>query len=292
MNPTDVLVFDVGLGQSIFIYPHSHPEYGMLVDCGNTEEFDPIDFLLDKNYISNGILSNLTLTNYDQDHFSGMPYLREKVQIRTVNFAKNLSSSEIKAMKEDVTEALEHTCAIKDTYIHPAPYHQPPYVCQVFHLNKEHLQNPDTNNLSQVVFVEHHGTVICISGDIEEIGWKTLLATQPAIKDWLKKTNILIASHHGRENGYCSEVFTHCSPECVIISDKEIIHDTQRDMYSTYGGHVNGDGVRFAGELDKRKVLTTRDDGHVYIRLLPEGIRSYGSFVHEEVPVRRLTPTM
>src|ERR1700686_3848456 len=127
MEPTDIIIFDVGLGQSIFIYPHSHPQYGMFIDCGHTEDFHPIDFLLKHGLITNNTVSNLTLTNYDQDHFSGLPYLRGKVHIKTVSFASNLTSFEIKELKEEITDALDHVCAIKDTYIHPAPDHLPPY---------------------------------------------------------------------------------------------------------------------------------------------------------------------
>jgi beta-lactamase superfamily II metal-dependent hydrolase len=280
---TDIFVFDVGLGQSIFIYPHSHPEYGMMIDCGNTTDFNPIDYLIEKGYIGE-TLNNLTLTNYDQDHFSGLPYLSEKVGIYSVNFAKNLSSDEIKGLKtKPHTNALVTTCEMKDLYTGKLENYNPPYIKRVFHLEKSDLENYDTNNLSQVVFIEHNGTVICIPGDIEEIGWKMLLKKHPEIKDWLKKTNILVASHHGRENGYCSDIFSHCGPECVIISDKWVIHDTQEDMCSVYGRCVKGDGISFLGDnsAQKRKVLTTRNDGHVFIQLFPGGSRYYSTFSHE-----------
>lgn len=283
MEKTDILIFDVELGQCIFVYPHSNPEYGMLIDCGNTQEFEPIDFLISKGYINNNNLSNLTLTNYDQDHFSGIQHLRSKVAITTVSFAPNLTSSEIKNLKEEpYTEALNHVCHIKDTYINPAPNHIPPFSKQVFHLEKEHLDTHDTNNLSQVVFIEHHGSIICISGDLEEKGWETLFEKQPGIKNWLAKTNIFVASHHGRDNGYYPEIFLHCKPECIIISDKGIIHDTQKDMASVYGQHVNGDGIALNNKPDsKRKVITTRDDGHIYIQLFPGGVRVYSNFSHK-----------
>lgn len=284
---TDILIFDVGLGQSIFIYPHSHPTYGMLVDCGNTEGFEPIDFLLKQGFIANNILSNLTLTNYDQDHFSGIPNLLDKVKIRTVIFAPNLSSSEIKETKEKPhTKALEQVCEVKNIYIHPVPDYLPPYIIRTFCLLKEHIKDPDpnnlTNNLSQVIFIEQHGTVVCVSGDLEEEGWKLLLKNEQEIKIWLGRTNVFIASHHGRNNGYYPAVFLYCRPECIIISDKGIMHDTQKDMSAVYGNHVVGGGVIFNGNfLNKRKVLTTRDSGHLWIQLLTGGERVYKSFSHE-----------
>lgn len=289
MEKTDILIFDVGMGQSIFVYPHFHPEYGMLVDCGNTEDFEPIDFLLEKGFIpkhadnKTNVLHNLTLTNYDQDHFSGLPYLRSKVWIRTVNFASNLSSADIKSLKEPpYSNALEHACDVKDTYTQTAQNYNPPYAKTIFLLQKTDLAEYDTNNLSQVLFIEQHGSVICISGDLEEDGWNIILRKQPAIKTLLARTNVFVASHHGRENGYCPVMFNHCAPECIIISDKGIVHDTQRNMSSLYGGHVVGGGVPFNGSPSSpRKVLTTRDVGHIWIQLDPGGVRTYRNFSHD-----------
>lgn len=185
-------------------------------------------------------------------------------------------------MKEEITDALKHICKIKDAYINPIEDYKPPYTKRVFYLDKYHLENLDTNNLSQIIFIEHYGTAICISGDIEESGWKKLLEVEPSLKDWLKKTNIFIASHHGRKNGYCSDIFLHCTPECIIISDKGIIHDTQRNMCSIYGNCISGNGVIFNGDvIQKRRVLTTRDDGHIWVQLQPNKKRIYRNFKHE-----------
>jgi len=283
MEKTDILIFDVGLGQSVFVYPHTHPEYGMLIDCGHVDNFHPIDFLIEKKFINDKILNNLTITNYDQDHFSDLPYLRTKVGIRTVNFATNLTTTDIKDLKEKPhTEALRHLCDIKDKYTMPAVNYTPPYRMVTYHLNKEHLDNHDTNNLSQVVFIEHYGTIICISGDLEEKGWTALLEKVPGVKEWLKFTNIFIASHHGRDNGYCPDIFPHCKPECIVISDKGIVHETQRNMSTVYANHVVGDGIFFNDDtVNKRKVLTTRSDGHIWIQLTPLKNRAYRNFRHE-----------
>lgn len=277
----DIVIFNVEHGQSILFYPHGAPGYTMLVDCGNTQEFNPIDtilHLLPQDQLGRRVLSNLALTNYDHDHFSGLPYLADKVHISTVSFAKNLTSGEIRSLKEESTDALDKLCEIKDTYIHDAPYHTPPYARQFFHLEKHHFPNGDydTNNLSQVMFVNYHGTTICIGGDLEAVGWTELLKND-GFKEWLRAIDIFIASHHGRENGYAEEIFQHCSPECVIISDKEMVHGTQDGMAQTYASHVRGNGVTFGNlrALTGRKVLTTRNDGHILIKLAPNGVRAY-----------------
>lgn len=276
----DIIVFNVELGQCIFCYPRGNPEYGMLVDCGNTQDFEPVDFLLEKNLIpadgQGHYVSNLTLTNYDHDHFSGLPYLLGKTRISTVRFARNLTSSEIVAQKPEMTDALTRLCALQDTYIHPAPQHQPPYTVTTFSLNKSDFQaqTVTTNNLSQIVFVGYGGSTVCICGDVEATGWEKLLA-KPGITQALGQTSVLVAAHHGRDNGYADEVFGSCTPECIVISDKAIVHDTQEGMAQIYATHVLGAGVAVNGSSMPRKVLTTRSDGHIWIRFLEGGGREY-----------------
>lgn len=279
MERTDVLVFDVGMGQSIFIYSHNHHDYGLMIDCGHEENFHPVDYLIQHGYVTNNKLGRLLVTNYDHDHVSGLPYLRSKVSVDVAYFAKNLTSQEVRTMKPSMTEALESMCKMKEEYTHPVPQGWiPPYEPVVFSLMKEDFDgNHETNNLSQVTFIDHLSTVICVCGDMERDGWEKLSAKHPEIKNWLLRTNIFIAPHHGRDNGYHLDLFnSHLSPECVIISDKKIIHDTQKDMSAVYSAHVINNGILL--NQTRRKVLTTRSDGHIWVMLNPGGVRTYNTF--------------
>jgi len=81
--------------------------------------------------------------------------------------------------------------------------------------------------------------------------------------------NIFVASHHGRESGYCSEVFNFCRPDIILISDKSIVHETQNVNYAK---HANG--LSWNGTNEKRYVLTTRNDGSITIdKNIGEGYR-------------------
>ncbi|MGE0356490.1 MAG: hypothetical protein AB7P08_06185 [Burkholderiales bacterium] len=277
----DIIIFNVEHGQSIFFYPREQPQYGMFVDCGNTPDFEPIDYLINKGLVYHDgrryVLGNLTLTNYDQDHFSGLPHLRKQVQIGTIQFSKNLSSPELRQIKEEHTDALDHVCELKDGYTADAPAYQPPYKKTSYYLaQSEFAGQATTNNLSQVVFVEFGGSVICISGDLEADGWERLLA-KAGFADWLRRTNVLVTAHHGRVNGYAEEVFEYCSPECVIISDKAMTHGTQEGMSQAYAAHVRGNGIPLITSQGSawRKVLTTRNDNHIWVRMIPGGGREY-----------------
>ena len=59
----------------------------------------------------------------------------------------------------------------------------------------------------------------------------------------------------------------------VIISDKDIMHSTQETMVQKYGNHITKNGVTFGSEM--RKVLTTRNDGHLWINISDTGNRTY-----------------
>lgn len=281
----DIVIFNVEHGQCIFFYPRTHPSYGMLVDCGNTQSFEPIDALIrwnlvPKNSMGQLVLSNLTLTNYDHDHFSGLPYLRSKVFVETIRFARNVSTDELKESKPDTTDALEHLCYLQDTYTNAAPYHLPPYTVETFSLPRHCFPGGDcdTNNLSQIVFVSYGGSTICISGDLEVAGWEQLLQRED-FQQRLRATNVMVAAHHGRANGYASEVFQYCFPECIIFSDKRMIHGTQDGMAASYANHVTGNGVVLNNRTGwgPRKILTTRSDGHLQVQFSPDGRRGYGN---------------
>ena len=72
----------------------------------------------------------------------------------------------------------------------------------------------------------------------ETPAWDKILQNSE-IQNHLKTTNVFIASHHGHLNGYHENVFLHCiSPDCVVISDKDIMYDTQDGMATKYSQHV------------------------------------------------------
>ena len=82
----------------------------------------------------------------------------------------------------------------------------------------------------------------------------------------LSRTDVFVASHHGRESGYCAEVFNYCKPRLVVMSDGSINYDTQL-MASTYAQHTSGEWFMTPSGQEFRKVVTTRKDGNIYWNL-------------------------
>lgn len=274
----EIIIFNVGAGQAILAYPIADPDHAMLIDCGGEENgFSFIPFLQVGNLLPTlwGRLKIgcLALTNLDHDHFCRLPDLMRYFHIENACLPKNISSYELKKHKLEETNALKTLCYLMDTYTQPAHAFDPPYL-----INSDHLYPSDfdgkinTNWLSQIMFLEFYGSKICIAGDLEYPAWDKLLQ-RDTIKNHLRTTNILIAAHHGRENGYHPDIFNYCRPDVVIISDKEIMHGTQDGMAQQYAAHVKSDGILFDGQ--RRKVLTTRRDGHISIVCDAYGKRNY-----------------
>jgi len=94
----------------------------------------------------------------------------------------------------------------------------------------------DENYLSVVTFVHCGDIRIVFAGDLTRQGWKDFLGDQEFVR-YLGATNIFVASHHGREDGYCSDVFEYCRPSVVIASDQNVQYDSQ---IVNYGQHASG----------------------------------------------------
>jgi beta-lactamase superfamily II metal-dependent hydrolase len=89
----------------------------------------------------------------------------------------------------------------------------------------------DENNLSLALFVHYPRLSVLFPGDMEKTGWKKLLENPYFTAD-LRRVHILVASHHGRENGCCEELFsvTGWRPQIVIISDDYKQYETQETV--------------------------------------------------------------
>ena len=142
---------------------------------------------------------------------------------------------------------------------------EPPGV-RVWTFHNSYPTFTDTNNLSLLTFLDI-GTVSCVlPGDLERAGWLALLKDSEVCQ-LLARVNVFVASHHGRESGYCQEVFDYCSPSLVVMSDGPVEYDTQK-MASTYAQHATGEWWFNGGsDTEWRKVVTTRNDGHIWWQL-------------------------
>jgi beta-lactamase superfamily II metal-dependent hydrolase len=209
-------------------------------------------------------IDTLIISNFDQDHISDIKTLKNYFTFDRLVVNPTISANNLKLIKKKngyITEQMNILCnIINELQCVPVNYKTMNMQFNFFWI--KYPYELDTNNLSIVTFIKFGSSTILYPSDIENVAWRRLLESTDFL-DQLKEVNIFIASHHGRENGYCKEVFNHCNPEMVIISDQEREFSTQNhDLYSQHARGINF-GTIFAPK--HRKVLTTRSDGNIKI---------------------------
>jgi len=223
-------------------------------------------------------IDTLMLLNLDEDHCQDLSYVWKNCPLGAIVSNPTVTAPALRAMKakcgmrEGVTTAtaiLEHFGrGFVGNWSHDLGGVQ-------WHAfwNRYGSDFTDTNNLSLAVFVRFGGFTILFGGDLERAGWRKLLAL-PAFCDLLPTTNVYVASHHGRENGCCEELFALCRPQLVIFSDGVKQHETQETL-AWYRARTIGvpDYSRPAGLLGHplRRVMTTRRDGTIAIEVSANG---------------------
>ena len=249
-------IHDVGHGACISLL-HGNGNV-MLWDCGHSNDNRPSVFLPQMGVRE---VSKFIVTNYDEDHISDLVDLRREVELCILRRNKSIDASDLRQLKEQggpISKAMNAMLAMMEEYTGSVdtPPEFPDVECAHYR-NAFFKDFDDTNNCSLVTFLSCHGTKFVFPGDLERAGWKKLLENS-SFRDDLAGVRYFVASHHGRESGYCKEVFDYCKPRAVIFSDSNIKYATQ-EMAATYGQHCSG--VPFKGE--NRHVLSTRKDGDI-----------------------------
>ena len=227
-----------------------------LFDCGYSLTYRPSTYLGAQGI---KVIRRLFVTNYDEDHIADLPMLRRYFKIEMLTRNSSINSAQLRKLKTPpISQAMDELLAMNDSYtgLVSSDQLEPPGIrVQTFYNNYPSFT--DTNNLSLLNFLHVGDVSFVLSGDLERPGWLELLKNSQVCA-LLEDVDIFVASHHGRESGYCKEVFNYCSPQFVVMSDGPVQYDTQK-MAGIYGQHAIGGW--FKGQI--RKVLTTRNDGNL-----------------------------
>lgn len=247
-----------------------------MIDSGATQDWTPANFI--SNTLRRTQLDYLFITNADQDHMSGLQGLWDAgINVQVMHHNPTFGAAAFEAVKQEtgpLTRDAERY--LQNLRIFTGPIMNP-FNASMGGITASMFWNPwphfvTTNDLSLIVFIRYGSFNILFPGDLEASGWRNCLQST-AFRNMLSDVDILIASHHGRESGYCEDVFTYCRPQAIIMSDKAIVHDTQR-MTQTYRNHVirhHPDGVIVRSSGRRRHVLTTRADGWIQFEVDDQG---------------------
>lgn len=272
-------VFDVDHGACALltiITPQGNKR--VLIDCGHSTDFQGAPWYPGDQLVYRGInhVDLLIVTNYDEDHVSGAPNLvKQGITVGSILGNPTVPPGAIEQLKAEdgmgngirviVNSLAERQSQGWGTTVPDLPG-----------LALRWFWNPwphwDTeNDLSLVVHLAINGTNFLFTGDMEKGGFENILRL-PSFAKLMGSVHVLMAPHHGRENGRCEKLFDDhdCKPDVVIISDcaKKFQSQETTPYYASRAKGISG----FRGQ-GTRYVLTTRRDG--YIKFVFEGGKCY-----------------
>ena len=116
------------------------------------------------------------------------------------------------------------------------------------------------NNHSIVTVFEEAAVKVVVPGDNETCSFTELLQ-MPDFCRAVANADVLLAPHHGRKAGTCSEFLNLVNPKLCVISDGRA---TETNAVNVYSKFARGHRIkRSSGEMCLRHCLSTRNDGTI-----------------------------
>lgn len=244
-----------------------------MIDSGSKPTWNPSSYIT--QVINRQRLDYLFITNADQDHMSDLQGLWDaNIDIPVLYRNPSYTGEEMREIKSlsgpltaDAKRYVAACSAFNQPVSKPFDLHMSGITTSVFW--NDYPAFTKTNDLSLVIFIKYAGFKMLFPSDLEKAGWLALLQRDD-FRAELMHTDVLVASHHGRENGFCAGIFNYFTPGAVVISDKPITHETQR-MVPDYRRVVRDNGVIVRSTGKQRHVLTTRRDGWIQFTVKGDG---------------------
>ncbi|BDV36719.1 hypothetical protein SS37A_42490 (plasmid) [Methylocystis iwaonis] len=261
-----IVVHDVGHGQAIHAFT---PDGNVIViDLGCSADFSPLGWLKGQTKT----IDSLVITHPHGDHIDEMLLLKKHgFAVRQLWRPNWLDKKTVYEQNQSTYQGkLDAYFEMSDRYngaIAPEELVGNPEATGGVSIRKfasRDCGQSNINNHSGVVVFTYHGITVVIPGDNEPASWKALLK-QPDFAKVLSEMDVFMASHHGRESGYCADIFDN-KPNLCIVSDGSV-KDT--DAAGRYSYHAKGWSVskRKDQTRSERFCVTTRSDGHIELQI-------------------------
>lgn len=266
-------VFNVDHGAcALLSMPSPSGTRRVLIDCGHATNYKGMPWYPGEHlkHAGVGFVDLLICTNYDEDHVSGVESLVDNnISVGCILGNPTVPPEAIEYLKSEdgmgggIRIIVNSLAGRRQGGVAQVPPDIPGLELRWFWNPWPHWDTE--NNLSLVAHLSIHGTNFLFPGDLETDGWRNMLKYQP-FADLMCRVDVLMASHHGRANGKCDELFdVHgCEPQLVVISDSAKQYQSQETVPYYYRKARGVPGVR--GCDGSRYVMTTRDDDELIFR--------------------------
>lgn len=265
MSKMKVSFLDVGHGD--FIYAETPLGDNLVIDVGSGNVI-PSDFL--KNVSS---ISELQISHPHTDHFDDIVAFSKKTIKSFRCPSLDLFDDEVIGWKKSDNGKIAKLRALRKTIpaANEAVKVGEGFQHMVYIPDNIDYQNPNT--ASMVTVLAYKGVKILFGGDLPASGWEKLLKKQEFVSA-ISDIDIFKVPHHGRQEGCCEALFKLKSfnPRLCVISDKPLDKDNKNTAATSWYTNQVQTGCSVETSADKRKVLTTRSDGSIFIEVNEDGI--------------------
>lgn len=259
-----VIFYDVDQGSCCHIITPKNQH--ILVDVGSKYEASVVEHIKSEFWWRYD-LDGLIITHPHEDHIYDLPRLYK--ELKPNYFVRNLDAFDVVPANKDAVylEIVKTVNQMNREYeespiwVDGNPFNEYTNGNVIFDIiwpRRDWTRKSDLNTFSCIIIMEYEGIKFVLTGDNpKEVLQKMIDWDYENICSKIRNASVLLAPHHGRENGYCEDFFKLVNPELTIVSDKSIKYGSQQKtamLYKGRGRFVNG---------QMRYVLTTRNDGTI-----------------------------
>lgn len=272
MSNLEIVIWDVQHGNATYIKTPDGKHFVQDLGTGsygeNRSEFSPLLYL--KNRYKVERLNGVIVTHPHRDHLDDI-FNFDALSPHVFSRPKHLTAEEVNAgNRERDVEVVEKYLEIDAKYTYPVPEDENPFLpdnnggVRFQKFLPTSCATSNLNNHSIVTIIEYVGVKFILPGDNEPASWRELLE-QTDFGSVISDAELLLAPHHGRDSGFCSDIFDDFNPLLTIISDGRFCDTSATARYGriTQGWNVR----RRGGDIVERKCVTTRNDGVIVVKI-------------------------
>ena len=271
-------VYDVQLGLAVHIKA-PNGKY-IIIDLGTGAQGSGNESPLLKRLYDD--IGYMIITHPHLDHIDDILNF-DKNAPTTLNRATIITNEEVMSgVRECDKPKFKKYCEVNDRYSFPVSVTTDPdipdnYGGLAIHVFKtSSCDKSNYNNFSSIAVFDLAGCKIVVCGDNEKESLDFLMKRE-SFKEAVKKADILVAPHHGRESGYQDDFVSLVNPALTIISDTKKSNASAVDKYreKTRGWKVWDRN----GNSSERFCLTTRSDGNIKVTFGESDDPNYSSIL-------------